>query len=86
MCHSLDFEECSKPKFKSVGLHFTVPQIDKAYGTVPAIAITWWEARAGGSVTSNVVLCLNKVVTEKCNLTTLILMHFLMIPYAEISL
>ena len=31
MCHSLDFEECSKPKFKSVGLHFTVPQIDKVW-------------------------------------------------------
>ena len=31
MWHSLDFEECSKPKFKSVGLHFTVPQIDKAW-------------------------------------------------------
>ena len=28
MCHSLDVEECSKPKFKSVGLHFTVTQID----------------------------------------------------------
>ena len=31
MCRSLDFEECSKPKFKSVGLHFTVPQIDKVW-------------------------------------------------------
>ena len=31
MCHSLDFEECSKPKIKSVGLHFTVPQIDKEW-------------------------------------------------------
>ena len=31
MCHSLDFEEYSKPKFKSVGLHFTVPQIDKLW-------------------------------------------------------
>ena len=36
------------------------------YGTVPPIVMTWWEARAGGSVTSNVVLYLNKVVTEKC--------------------
>ena len=59
MCHSLDVEECSKPKFKSVGLHLTVPQIDKVwvnYGTVPPIAVTWWKARAGGSVTPNVVL------------------------------
>ena len=31
MCHSLDFEECSKPKFKSVGLHFTVPRIEKLW-------------------------------------------------------
>ena len=31
MRHSLDFEECSKPKFKSVGLHFMVPQIDKVW-------------------------------------------------------
>ena len=31
MCHSLDFEECSKPKFKSVGPHFTVTQIDKVW-------------------------------------------------------
>ena len=31
MCHTLDFEECFKPKFKSVGLHFTVPQIDKVW-------------------------------------------------------
>ena len=46
------------------------------YGTVPPIAIIWWEVRAGGSVTSNVVLFLNKVVTEKCTLTTLVLMHF----------
>ena len=29
MCHSLDVEECSKPKFKSVRLHLTFPQIDK---------------------------------------------------------
>ena len=29
MYHSLDVEECSKPKFKSVGLHLTFPQIDK---------------------------------------------------------
>ena len=46
------------------------------YGTVPPIAITWWEAREGGSVTSNVVFYLSKVVTEKCTLTTLILKHF----------
>ena len=46
------------------------------YGTVPPIAITWWEASAGGSVTLNVDLYLNKVVTEKCTLTTLILIHF----------
>ena len=74
MCHSLEFEECSKPKFKSVG---RFPRSIK-YGMVevPPIAITWWEARAGGSVTSNVVLYLNKVVTEKCTLTTLILMYF----------
>ena len=31
MCHSLDAEECSKPKFKSVGLHLTFPQIDKVW-------------------------------------------------------
>ena len=31
MCHSLDVEECSEPKFKSVGLHFTVPQMDKVW-------------------------------------------------------
>ena len=68
MCHSLDFEECSKPKFKSVGLHFTVPQTDKVWDGSP-IAITWWEACAGGSVISNVVLYLNKVVTEKCTYT-----------------
>ena len=29
MCHSLDVEECSKPKFKSVRLHLTFPEIDK---------------------------------------------------------
>ena len=29
MCHSLDVEEYSKPKFKSVGLHLTFPQIVK---------------------------------------------------------
>ena len=46
------------------------------YGTVPPIAITWWDARSGGPVTTNVVLYLNKAVTEKCTLTTLILMHF----------
>ena len=31
MCHSHDVEECSKPKFKSVGLHLTFPQIDKVW-------------------------------------------------------
>ena len=31
MCHSLDFQECTKPKLKSVGLHFMVPQIDKVW-------------------------------------------------------
>ena len=31
MCHSLDVEERSKPKFKSVGLHLTFPQIDKVW-------------------------------------------------------
>ena len=75
MCHSLDFEECSKPKFKSVGLHFTVPQIDEVWDS-SAHSHNMVEAHAGGSVTSNVVLYLNKVVTEKCTLTTLILMHF----------
>ena len=29
MCHSHDVEECSKPKFKPVGLNLTFPQIDK---------------------------------------------------------
>ena len=29
MCHSLDVKEYSKPKFKSVRLHLTFPQIDK---------------------------------------------------------
>ena len=73
MCHSLDFEECSKPKFKSVGLHFTVPQIDKVWD-----GSSHSHNMVGGSVTSNVVLYLNKVVTEKCTPTTLILMHFSM--------
>ena len=31
MCHSLDVGECSKPEFKTVGLHFTVPKIDKVW-------------------------------------------------------
>ena len=29
--HSLDVEECSKHEFKSVGLHFTIPKIDKVW-------------------------------------------------------
>ena len=76
MCHSLDFEECSKQlNLNQSDFISRFPRSIK-YGTVPPIAITWWEARAGGSVTSNVVLYLNEVVTEKCTLTTLILMHF----------
>ena len=31
MCHSLDVEECSKHEFISVGLHFTIPKIDKVW-------------------------------------------------------
>ena len=75
MCHSLDFEECLNLNLNQSDFISRFPRSIK-YGTVPPIAIIWWEARAGGSVTSNVVLYLNKVVTENCTLTTLILMHF----------
>ena len=55
MCHSLDVEECSKPKFKPVGLHFIVPQIDKVWdGSTHSRNMV--EGAREGSVTSNVDL------------------------------